>query len=132
MPSPASVAAPIAGTGITAETVVGTISALPQSGGGGEGYRLRGVVQIPNVAAAAVVTVKVRQVGVAGTVVGTAGPYTVGTAAVGAVVPFDFIDGTAALESTAATTYVVTVTSTTSTGAGVTGAFGVEDVNSQF
>lgn len=126
-------------TNVSAEAVIAsTPGNLPADGSdGGLGWRINGVISAPNVAATGTVTVRVRQNTIGGTVVATFGPYTVGTAAVGAVVPYDCVDNAGAPSSpggnTSPAAYVVTlqVGVVANSGAGVTGTIGVSAATSQ-
>lgn len=81
-----------AGGALGAEAVVVTSPIMPASPQGGSGNLLRVTANFPNAVATAVITLKVRQTSISGTVVGTLGPITVGTAAAGAVVAGTVVD----------------------------------------
>jgi hypothetical protein len=113
-----------AGASITTEAVLVTLPLSSSTSEGGQGNYLTGVVQLPNAVATGVVTVKIRQNTLTGTTVGTAGPYTVGTAAAGANVTITGLDAAAA--STGVQTYVLTVTGSGGTlGTGILGTLSV-------
>jgi hypothetical protein len=112
------------GASITTEAVLVTLPLSSSTSEGGQGNYLTASVQLPNAVATGVVTVKIRQNTLTGTVVGTAGPYTVGTAAVGAPVNLACLD--AAASGTGVQTYVLTVTGSGGTlGTGITGTLAV-------
>lgn len=100
-------------TAQTTEAVVATSPILPGSAEGGQGNLITGVVNLPTAVATSVITVRVRQNSLTGAIVATAGPYTVPTAGVGAVIPFAGLDVAASGSGIIPTVYVVTQASTT-------------------
>lgn len=112
----------------TTETVAVTSDIVPLSPAGGEGYIIRGAVNILAGTATTAVVVRVRMgTGITGTVVGVAQTHTLAAGA-SATIPFSVVDLTAALAPTASQ-YSVTVQQTAATANGTVNIATIEVIN---